>query len=92
MNLENYSFTFEMDGQAVKYIYEALVDKHKRWAGGDAQQQADLEMLRDNFYRAYLDCILEKKAEWAGIHTMIQKIQQHMSAITTSLRCCLHFV
>ena len=22
MNLENYSFTFEMDGQAVKYIYE----------------------------------------------------------------------
>ena len=61
--LKNYSFTFEMDGQAVKYIYEALADKHKRWAGGNAQQQADLEMLRDNFYRAYLDCILEKKAE-----------------------------
>ncbi len=63
MNLDDCMFTFEMDGQAVKYIYEALVYRHQKWPGGNPQQQEDLQKLRDNFYRAYLDCILETQTD-----------------------------
>ena len=34
-----------------------LIDAHQNWPGGKPQEREDLQILKNGFFRAYMDCI-----------------------------------
>ena len=54
MDEEGY-YHIELPKQAVKLIHKSLDFHYKKWAGGHPQEQEDLQMMRDNFYRIVLE-------------------------------------
>lgn len=47
----------KFNGRAVKLMLDLLIDAHQNWPGGKPQEQEDLQILKNGFFRAYMDCI-----------------------------------
>ena len=54
MDEEGY-YHIELPIEGVRLIHTGLSQAVQRWPGGDAQEQEDLIMMRDNFYRIILE-------------------------------------
>jgi hypothetical protein len=54
MDAEGY-YHIELPIEGVRLIHTGLSQAVQRWPGGDAQEQEDLIMMRDNFYRIILE-------------------------------------
>ena len=48
-------YQIELPIEAVRLIHKSLDFHYKKWAGGEPQEQEDLHMMRDNFYRIILE-------------------------------------
>ena len=48
-------YQIETPIQGIRIIHKGLSIAVQRWPGGDAQEQEDLIMMRDNFYRIILE-------------------------------------
>ena len=53
--MEDDYYHLELPIQAVKIIHKSLDFHYQKWAGGDPQEQVDIQMMRDNFYRIILE-------------------------------------
>ena len=53
MNDEYYQI--ELPIEAVRLIHKSLDFHYQKWAGGEPQEQEDLQMMRDNFYKIILE-------------------------------------
>ena len=47
----------KLNGRAVKMIFDLLVEEYKNWPGGHPVEQENLQILKNAFYRAYMDCV-----------------------------------
>tara|TARA_B100000902_G_scaffold359013_1_gene374478 strand:- start:355 stop:537 length:183 start_codon:yes stop_codon:yes gene_type:complete len=54
MDEEGY-YHLELPIEGIRLIHTGLSQAVARWPGGDAQEQEDLIMMRDNFYRIVLE-------------------------------------
>jgi hypothetical protein len=54
MDEEGY-YHLELPIEGIRLIHTGLSQAVERWPGGDAQEQEDLIMMRDNFYRIVLE-------------------------------------
>ena len=54
MDEEGY-YHLELPIEGIRLIHTGLSQAVERWPGGDAQEQEDLIMMRDNFYRIILE-------------------------------------
>ena len=54
MDEEGY-YHIELPIEGIRLIHTGLSQAVQRWPGGDAQEQEDLIMMRDNFYRIILE-------------------------------------
>jgi hypothetical protein len=54
MDEEGY-YHIELPIEGVRLIHTGLSQAVQRWPGGDAREQEDLIMMRDNFYRIILE-------------------------------------
>jgi hypothetical protein len=54
MDEEGY-YHIELPIEGIRLIHTGLSQAVQRWPGGDAQEQEDLIMMRDNFYRIMLE-------------------------------------
>ena len=45
----------ELPIEGIRLIHTGLSQAVERWPGGDAQEQENLIMMRDNFYRIVLE-------------------------------------
>ena len=50
MDEEGY-YHLELPIEGIRLIHTGLSQAVERWPGGDAQEQENLIMMRDNFYR-----------------------------------------
>ena len=57
MDLEKCEVTMKLNGRAVKMIFDLLVEEYKNWPGGHPVEQENLQILKNAFYRAYMDCV-----------------------------------
>jgi len=57
MGFEKHEVTMKFNGRAVKLLLDLLIDAHKNWSGGHPMEQEDLRILKNGFFRAYMDCI-----------------------------------
>ena len=48
-------YHIELPIEGIRLIHTGLSQAVNRWPGGDAQEQEDLIMMRDNFYRIILE-------------------------------------
>lgn len=48
-------YSIELPIQAIKMLHNSLSFHYEKWSGGDPQEQEDIRMMRDNFYRIILD-------------------------------------
>ena len=53
MNDEYYQI--ELPIEAVRLIHNSLDFHYKKWPGGPPQEQEDIQMMRDNFYKIILE-------------------------------------
>ena len=53
--MEDDYYQIELPIEAIKLIHKSLSFHHEKWAGGHPQEQEDLQMMRDNFYRIILE-------------------------------------
>ena len=53
----------KLNGKAVKIIFDLLEQAHKCWPGGRPADQEDLQILKNGFYRAYMDCIFTMESD-----------------------------
>ena len=51
---ENY-YHLELPIEAVRVIHTGLTQAVNKWAGGDPQEQENLQSMRDHFYRIILE-------------------------------------
>lgn len=63
MSLRKHEVTITLNGNGVKVIFDLLAEAHQNWSGGDPAEQELLYILKNGFYRAYMDCVLELEAE-----------------------------
>ena len=54
MNEEEY-YHLELPIQAVKCIHTGLTQAVQKWSGGPPEEQENLTMMRDHFYRIILE-------------------------------------
>ena len=54
MDEEGY-YHIELPIEGIRLIHTGLSQAVQRWPGGNAQEQEDLIMMRDNFYRIILE-------------------------------------
>ena len=54
MDQEGY-YHIELPIEGIRLIHTGLSQAVQRWPGGNAQEQEDLIMMRDNFYRIILE-------------------------------------
>ncbi len=54
MDEEGY-YHIELPIEGIRLIHTGLSQAVQRWPGGDAREQEDLIMMRDNFYRIILE-------------------------------------
>ena len=60
-NKEEY-YHLELPIEVIRIIHRGLSIAVDKWPGGDPQEQDDLKMMRDNFYRILLeDQFIENK-------------------------------
>jgi hypothetical protein len=57
MTFEKHEVNMKFNGRAVKLMLDLLIDAHQNWPGGKPQEQEDLQILKNGFFRAYMDCI-----------------------------------
>ena len=55
MEQEDQNYHLELPIEAVRVIHTGLTQAVTKWAGGDPQEQEDLMMMRDHFYRIILE-------------------------------------
>ncbi len=48
-------YNIELPIQAIKMIHKSLSVHLEKWSGGDPDEQEDIRMMRDNFYKIILD-------------------------------------
>jgi len=53
--MEEEYYNIELPIQAIKMIHKSLSFHLDKWAGGPAEEQEDIRMMRDNFYKIILD-------------------------------------
>ena len=54
MEEEDY-YQIELPIEAVRIIHKGLSQACEKWSGGPAQEQEDLQAMRDHFYRIVLE-------------------------------------
>jgi len=54
MDEEGY-YHIELPIEGIRLIHTGLSQAIERWPGGDAEEQSDLIMMRDNFYKIMLE-------------------------------------
>jgi hypothetical protein len=54
MNEEEY-YNIELPIQGIKMIHKSLSFHYEKWPGGHPDEQEDIKMMRDNFYKIILD-------------------------------------
>lgn len=52
---EDEYYQVELPIEAVRIIHKSLDFHYKKWPGGHPQEQEDLQMMRDNFYKIILE-------------------------------------
>ena len=55
MDQEDQYYTLELPIEAVRCIHNGLSQACDKWAGGDPQEQENLQAMRDHFYRIILE-------------------------------------
>ena len=63
MTFEKQEVNIKLNGWAVKVLLNLLIDAHKNWPGGHPSEQEDLYILKNGFYRAYMDCIFMMESD-----------------------------
>ena len=53
--MEDYTFTFEMDGRALQYICKAFDKYVEKWPGGRPEEQEMLKEIQLGLNKALLD-------------------------------------
>jgi len=53
--MEEEYYSIELPIQAIRMIHKSLSFHLDKWAGGPAEEQEDIRMMRDNFYKIILD-------------------------------------
>ena len=53
--MEDEYYAIELPIQAVKMIHKSLSFHYEKWPGGHPQEQEDILMMRDNFYKIILE-------------------------------------
>ena len=48
-------YSIELPIEAVRLIHKSLDFHYKKWPGGHPQEQEDIIMMRDNFYKIILE-------------------------------------
>jgi len=54
MEDDNY-YNLELPIEAIRIIHTGLSQAVEKWSGGHAEEQEDLIVMRDNFYRIMLE-------------------------------------
>ena len=53
--MEEEYYTIELPIQAIKMIHKSLAFHYEKWTGSHPDEQEDIKMMRDNFYKIILD-------------------------------------
>ena len=53
--MEDQYYHLELPIHAVRCVHTGLTQAVNKWAGGDPQEQEDMIMMRDHFYRIILE-------------------------------------
>jgi len=53
--MEDHYYHLELPIEAVRCVHTGLKQAVDKWAGGDPQEQEDMIMMRDHFYRIILE-------------------------------------
>jgi len=53
--MEDQYYHLELPIEAVRCVHTGLTQAVNKWAGGDPQEQEDMIMMRDHFYRIILE-------------------------------------
>ena len=53
--MEEDYYQIELPIEAVRIIHKGLSQACEKWSGGSAQEQEDLQAMRDHFYRIVLE-------------------------------------
>ena len=53
--MEEDYYQIELPIEAVRIIHKGLSQACEKWSGGPAQEQEDLQAMRDHFYRIVLE-------------------------------------
>lgn len=48
-------YHLELPIEAIRMIHKSLAFHLDKWPGGSAEEQEDIRMMRDNFYKIILD-------------------------------------
>ena len=57
MTFEKHEVNMKFNGRADKLMLDLHIDARQNWPGGKPQEQEDLQILKNGFFRAYMDCI-----------------------------------
>ena len=53
--MEEEYWSIELNIKGIRLIHKGLSQAVEKWSGGDADEQADLLAMRDNFYKLILE-------------------------------------
>ena len=53
--MEDEYWSIELNIKGIRLIHEGLSQAVDKWSGGNADEQADLIAMRDNFYKLILE-------------------------------------
>ena len=53
--MEEEYWSIELNIKGIRLIHKGLSQAVEKWSGGDADEQADLIAMRDNFYKLILE-------------------------------------
>ena len=53
--MSDYTFNFEVDGEALRYLCNAMDKYIEKWPGGNAKTQEDLKRIQVELNKALLD-------------------------------------
>ena len=58
--MEEEYWSIELNIKGIRLIHKGLSQAVEKWSGGDADEQADLIAMRDNFYKLILEYQFDK--------------------------------
>ena len=58
--MEEEYWSIELNIKGIRVIHKGLSQAVEKWSGGDADEQADLIAMRDNFYKLILEYQFDK--------------------------------